>query len=69
MGLPEKLALVRFHYHGDMCSLGSILYQLGIKSREWADEFNKEHFFKAMEAFQSMSKRDQRKIQRKGSGL
>lgn len=66
MGLPEKLAYVRFHHHGNMASLNNILYQLGLRSGEKADEIGKYHFMKAMETLQLMNNKDAKKIIKKG---
>lgn len=67
--LPETLARLRFHHHGNMLSLNNILYQLGIITGEKADKENEKHFYLAMDAFQNMSNRDKREIQRRGRGL
>lgn len=62
--IPEMLAEIRFHYHGNMCSLNNILYQLGIRDGEVADKIGEKHFFKGLEAFQMMSEHQRRKYQR-----
>lgn len=63
--IVQKIAEIMFNYHGNMCSLNCILYQLGIRNGEKADELGKKHFFKAMEAYELTSLKFKRKIFKK----
>lgn len=69
MGMPEKIARIRWGFHSSMLSVNNILYQLKLLDGNRADERNKHHFYEAMDAFQSLSRKDQKEIQKKGLGL
>lgn len=64
--IPEKLALLRFHHYGNMCSIVNVLYQLGLMDGDEADLRNEINFYKAIEAYQIISEKDKRKIRRRG---
>lgn len=65
MGIPEKIAKVRFSYHASLTSVGNILNQLGVLSDNKANAFNEKHLYKALGCLPFMSENDIKKLDKK----
>lgn len=54
MGIAERVAYWKFQYHSSMISVIKLMYVLGIIEGYDADNRNRKHFMKAMDAWGSM---------------